>query len=179
MSDPIWYCCRQRAGPLVKECRALRPRFSGDDPPEVSAEKTKAKRYVRTAVNRSSYDRLELRLAEIGWSGTHYVLTFDDEHLPKKREGVKKALAAFLRAVKRWRQKCGKPPDFDYIVVIEGLHGDHRYHVHFVCDYYELSPVEIRRLWKYGMVRDEEPVLLDKQGFRRLAVYFHKERRDG
>ena len=28
-----WFCCRQRAGPLVKECRAQRPRLSRDDLP--------------------------------------------------------------------------------------------------------------------------------------------------
>ena len=26
--DLIWTCVRQRAGPLVKECRAIRPRLS-------------------------------------------------------------------------------------------------------------------------------------------------------
>ena len=31
MSDLIWTCERQRAGPLVKECRAIRPRLSAED----------------------------------------------------------------------------------------------------------------------------------------------------
>ena len=30
-AGPVWYCVRQRAGPLVKECRALRPRLSAVD----------------------------------------------------------------------------------------------------------------------------------------------------
>ena len=29
-----WICVRQRAGPLVKECRALRPRLLLTDSPE-------------------------------------------------------------------------------------------------------------------------------------------------
>lgn len=28
MEDRPWYCVRQRAGPLTKECRAIRPRLS-------------------------------------------------------------------------------------------------------------------------------------------------------
>ena len=175
-----WYCCRQRAGPLVKECRALRPRFGAEDPPDVLAGKRQAKKYEKTAVTRSSIDRLELRLALLGWHGTHYTLTFDDEHLPKNFDGVRRALRAFLERVKRWRKKLGKDPAMDYIYVIEGLHGNHRWHIHFICDYYEgLSPAEIHKLWRGGDVDDDEPVLLDGRAFRRLAVYFHKERRDG
>lgn len=176
---PTWYCCRQRVGPLVKECRALRPRFTVDDTDETRREKTEAKRYVRTAVNRTDIDRLELRLAAIGWSGQHYVLSFDDEALPDRFDGVRKALRSFLKAARRARAKRGRPPDFPYIPIIEGLHGDHRYHIHLIADYYDLSPVEVRQLWKYGTVFDKGPVLKDKQGFRRLALYFHKERVDG
>lgn len=65
--------------------------------------------------------------------------------------------------------------------MIEGRHGDHRWHIHFVASYYELSPAEVELLWHGGMApRDEDgelgkPVLLDRQGFRRLAEYLHKE----
>ena len=41
------YCVRQRAGPLVKECRALRPRLSRDDSPYERAEKNKILRPPR------------------------------------------------------------------------------------------------------------------------------------
>ena len=33
--DLIWTCVRQRAGPLVKECRAIRPRLSSNDTVDV------------------------------------------------------------------------------------------------------------------------------------------------
>jgi hypothetical protein len=176
-----WYCCRQLAGPLVKECRALRPCFSRDDTPSERSGKLESLRKIRTAVNRCNTDRIEIRLAAIGWDATHYVLTFDDEHLPKTYAGVQKAQRSFIKSVRRWREKSGKPPDFDWLSVIEGLHGDHRYHVHFVCDYYELPPVEVVRLWKFGFPDEDDesyvgaPVLLDHKGFFRLADYLNKE----
>ena len=37
--DLIWTCVRQRAGPLVKECRAIRPRLSSNDTPYERTEK--------------------------------------------------------------------------------------------------------------------------------------------
>ncbi len=178
-----WFCCRQRAGPLVKECRAQRPRLSRDDLPSERSGKLESRRKIRTAVNRCCKDRLEVRLAAIGWDATHYVLTFDDEHLPKNYAGVQSALRSFIKAARRWRQKCGKPPDFDWVAVIEGKHGDHRYHVHFVADYYELSPAEVCKLWRYGFPDEGDesfvgsPVLLDAKGFRRLAEYLDKEAR--
>lgn len=188
MPDPgPWICCRQRAGPLVKECRALRPRFSAED----TAQDHKAKAEVkRSAVSRKNVDRLEIRLALFGSGGTHYTLGYDDDHLPRDFGGVRRRLRAFFARVGRWRD--GAP--LDYIYAIEGLHGDHRYHVHFVCPYEDLSPAEIKRLWRQCEVIDDEPVLLTRSyqdprtgewvkvsdgGYRRLAEYFNKERSDG
>lgn len=189
-----WICCRQCAGNLVKECRALRPRFSAADTAEDRAAKRDIKRRQRCAVNRSPKDKLELYLALMGNAGTHYTLTFDDAHLPDTFYGVRRELSNFFKRVQRWRVSLDKPPPFDYIYAIEGLHGDHRYHAHFVTDYYELCPAEVGRLWTGGDVIDEEPVLRTRRflvstthelvvvsdgGYRRLAEYFNKEREDG
>ena len=197
-----WYCCRQRAGPLVKECRALRPRFSPSDTDEDRRAKADIKRAARCAVNRSPVDKLELRLALIGKTGMHYTLTFDDHNLPSDFYGVRRLGANFLKRVQRWRVSCGKPPTFDYVYAIEGLHGDHRYHIHFVARDEDLCPAEINPsesgdwpgLWRYGIVDDTEQVLKQRRyidpetgervavsdgGFRRLAKYFNKEREDG
>lgn len=174
-----WYCCRQRAGPLVKECRALRPRYGPDDTQIAHAGKASAKKYIRTAVNRSPVDRLEERLAAIGWDATHYTLTFDDDHLPSSYRDLQLAQRAFVKSARRWRESLGASPDFAWVSVLEGLHGDHRYHIHFVADYGELDPESVRHLWRGGDMCDARPVLLNREGFRRLAVYFHKERRDG
>lgn len=187
--QPIWHCVRQRAGPLVKECRALRPRFRPDDSALDRRGKEELKRYQRNAVNRKTVDRLELRLALLGNMGTHYTLTFDSASLPQDFAGVRRSLRAFLGRVARWRE--GQP--LDYLYAIEGLHGDHRYHIHMACPYEQLSPVEVLALWRNGEVDDEpvlrkrrfldpdtgEPVEVSDRGFRGLAEYLNKERTDG
>ena len=188
-----WYCCRQRAGPLVKECRALRPRFSPDDTDDDHSAKSRVKKYERCAVNRRQVDRLELHLALLGEHGTMYTLTFDADHLPQDFNGVRRALRSFFGRVRRWRAGMGKPPNIDYIYCIEGLHGARRYHVHLILRDDELCPTEVRFLWRNGIV-DDEPVLHKKRvidpqtgervtvyadGYRRIAEYLNKERTDG
>lgn len=191
MADPyVWHCCRQRAGTLVKECRALRPRFRADDSALDHRAKAELKKYQKSAVNRRQVDRLEIRLAVLGPLGTHYTLTFDDEHLPRDFSGVRRALRAFFARVKRY---LGDSEPLDYIYAIEGLHGDHRYHIHFVAPYNRLSPAEVAYLWRQGSV-DDEPVLRTRSfrdpesgawvkvsdgGYLRVAEYLNKERTDG
>lgn len=174
MSDPLWYCTRQRAGPLVKECRAIRPRLSAQDTREDARDKKEILRYAHSAVCRTQVDRLELRLALFGYEGSHYTLTFDDEHLPRDFAGVRRALRAFLARFRRWRR--GEP--YDWIYAIEGRHGDHRWHVHMILRDSQFSPAEVRYLWRQGQV-DDEPVLRREGGYRRLAEYLNKERPDG
>lgn len=177
MSD-LYYCVRQRAGCLVKEYRgASLPRYSPTDTDEDRREKAVLKAQRRTVFSRHSTDRLELMLALLGKHATHYVLEFDDEHLPQRFADVRKALRAFLRRTERFRG--GEP--LDWIAVIEGLHGAHRYHIHFVTDYYQLSPAEVQFLWGCGEVTDW-PVFKRRGkvcGYRYLARYLTKERSDG
>lgn len=196
-----WYCCRQRAGPLVKECRALRARFTADDTDYDHAKKSELKRRQNGTLDRKQVDRLELRLALIGRTAIMYTLTFDNEHLPGDFKGVRRALRSFFQYVRRYRAEQGRDPAFDYIYCIEGIHGNRRYHVHFICDYYEISPAEMlpsesgewKGLWRRGGV-DLEYVLapnrkvclannrivdVDRGGFRRIAEYLNKERTDG
>ena len=173
-----WYCCRQRAGPLVKECRALRPRLRAEDTDTDRKEKLKLRREQNGTFNRKQVDKLELRLALFGRNGWMHTLTFDNANLPHHFREVRGELQAFFKRCQRWRKNLDKPPSFDYLYAIEGLHGEHRWHVHFITDYNELSPAEVRFLWKKGMV-DSEPVLLGSGGFRRMAEYLNKERTDG
>lgn len=181
-----WYCCRQRAGPLVKECRRTGVRFSPDDTREDRRIKSELKRVQRCMLNRKPEDRLELRLALLGWTGTHYTLTYDDEHLPQNFMDVRKNIRAFLMRAERFRASVGQSGPLDYIYAIEGLHGERRYHVHFVCRYDDLPPAVVHEsesgdwpgLWRNGIVFDY-PVIRDDSGFRRLAEYLNKERPDG
>lgn len=176
MSDLIWICERQRAGPLVKECRAIRPRLSAEDSVYDRTEKNKILLPKGDcSVCRTQVDRLELRLALFGWTGVHYTLTFDSEHLPPKHRDVRRVWRAFLARAKRWLRGSS----FDYIYLIEGKHGDHRYHIHAVFNDNDLPPAVVRHLWKCGNV-DDEPVLRGKyDSYRRLAKYFNKESSDG
>ena len=171
MADGPWICVRQRAGPLIKECRALRPRLSKDD----STWERNQKNHILiprgdSSVCRSSVDRLELRLALFGFEGSFYSLTFDDEHLPPAFRDVEKVWRSYLYQLRKWR---GCP--FDYVYNIEGKHGDHRYHLHLVLRDSDFSPAEVRHLWQRGWV-DDEPVLRGpNDSYRRLARYLLKE----
>ena len=173
MAEGRWICCRQQAGPLVKECRYIIPRRYQDDGPEDRRDKNAILRARRSAVGRRSVDRLELYLAQFGYDGVHYTGTFDSEHLPRRFEDLRCACRAFVEHARRWKGR-----GFDRIVCMEGLHGDHRYHIHLVLRYSDFSPAEVQHLWRYGQV-DDEPVLRSEGGFRRLAESFNKERPDG
>lgn len=175
MSDQLWYCTRQRAGPLVKECRAIRPRIGPADTREDAKAKREIQRYAHSAVCRSSADRLELRLAMFGYEGIHYTLTYDDDHLPRNFSEARKSFRAFREKLKRWRH--GRP--FDWVGCIEGKHGDHRLHLHMVLRDSDFPPEVIRYLWKGGWDVDDEPLIRKDGGYRRLAEYFNKERADG
>ena len=151
----VWYCTRQRAGPLVKECRALRPRFSPQDDAYTRSEKAEFRRRYRSAVCRTPVDRLELCLALFGFEGTHYECSFDEEHLPTRFGGVRKVLSAFFKRCKRWRHNQA----FDYVYAIEYGSQHCRYHVHLVLRDSEFSPAEVRYLWRQGDVQDRKSVV--------------------
>lgn len=176
ISAPVWYCVRQRAGPLVKECRSIRPRLSAGDSPWERAEKNKILRPPRdSSVCRTRVDRLELRLALFGYEGSVYTLTFDREHEPERFQDVRRAWRSFLYRLKKWRQR-----PFDYVYLIEGKHGDHRYHIHLVLRDSDFSPAEVRHLWRYGENVEDQPLLrYPRDSYRRTAKYFNKEATDG
>lgn len=169
-----YYCTRQRAGPLTKECRSMRPRLSDNDDAWTRSEKNRILKSPHSAVCRSSTDRLELRLALFGFDGLMYTLTFAPDNLPRNFRDVRRVLRAFLA---RLRRAFGKRP-FDYVYIIEGKHGEHRYHVHLVLNKRDFSRAQVESLWRRGIVH-AEPVLKSNGGFRRLARYLNKERADG
>lgn len=169
-----FFCAAQSAGPLTIASEALRPRF-----PEGGKPSPQAMRYQRCAVNRWPVDRLEARLALIGWGAWQYTLTFDDRWLPEKYRGVQKSFGLFRKRVAYWRRRCGQPADWMWAAAIEGKHGDHRWHVHFVCDGDDFNDTALEHAWRYGEITDSSPVLKDRQGFFRLARYLNKESRDG
>lgn len=150
---------------------ALRPRLSANDTPYQRNEKNKILRSPRdSSVCRTRVDRLELRLALFCFVGIVYTLTFDPYHLPDRFSDVRKRWRSFLRLLNLWKPNWSR----DYIYLIEGRHGDHRYHIHLVLRNSDFSPAEIRYLWKYGEV-DDEPLLLGPYDtYRRTAKYWNK-----
>ncbi len=160
---------------MVKECRALRPRLSGGDSPYERAEKNKILCPPRdSAVCRNRVDRLELRLALFGFEGTCYTLTFDGDSVPEKFRDVRRTWRALLGRMRRQREQ-----PFDYIYLIEGRHGDHRYHIHAVLRDDDFPPEAVRHLWPYGDV-DDQPLLRGPyDSYRRMARYYNKEAADG
>ncbi len=175
-AESKWYCVRQRAGPLVKESRSIRPRLSSNDSRWEQVEKNKILCPPRdSSVCRTRVNRLELRLALFGYEGSVYTLTFDREHEPERFQDVRRAWRSFLYRLKKWRGH-----GFDYVYLIEGRHGDHRYHIHLVLRDSDFSPVEVRHLWRFGSNVDDQPLLRNSQdSYRRTAKYFNKEASDG
>lgn len=139
LNEPVFYCVRQRAGPLVKECRAL-------------------------------------RLALFGFEGSVYSLTFDEGHLPPKFTDARRCWRSFLRRLNLWKPAWSR----DYVYLIEGRHGGHRYHIHLVLRDSDFSPAEVRYLWRFGDNVDDGPLLKSPyDSYRRTAAYFNKEATDG
>lgn len=165
--DGPWCCIRQRAGPFVKVFSTDNRRF---------LRLCQKRSLTSPALSGTSLDRLELRLALFGYDGIFYTLTFAPEYLPKDLDGAKKVWGAFLKRVNRWRK--GVPLDY-YVYRVEGLHGDHRLHIHAFLRGADVPPEVVRSLWTWGFV-DGEPFDQERvraeEGYRCLAKYFTKER---
>lgn len=166
------YCVvRQRAGPLVKTYTTDRLRYV------LRAGQREAVPYKSPAMWCSSADKLELYLALFGYAGSHYVLTYDDAHLPGCFADVRKSLTAFIKRVHRAAPQCRR-----YVYAIEVGHSRGRWHLHFVADGTELPLDLVRELWRGGFVNPgggEWPVLHPQGGYRRLARYICKDRDGG
>lgn len=152
----LCYCVRQQAGPLTS--------------PYERAEKNKLLRPPRdSSVCRNPVDRLELLLALFGYDGWSYVLTFDDEHLPPTFADVRRCWRSLLR---RMRLYHGGP--IDYVYLIEGRHGVHRYHMHLTVRYSDFPPVVMEDLWRFGFVEGAPLLCIGRDPYdtyRRTAKY--------
>lgn len=167
MAEPF-LCVKQRAGPLVKVMVTDNYGYLARYGPGA------VRRRCGPALSRTSRDKLELRLALFGFDGIFYTLTFDDEHLPDNLAGVQRVWDAFAKRLRRWLRR---PVDY-YVYRIEGLHGDHRYHIHAFLRDQDFPPAVVQYLWTWGYA-DDEPWdrrrVLSAQGYRSLAKYFTKE----
>ena len=172
----MWVCWRQRSGRLVKVCKALPPRRSRWDSPEVRAEKNKIlKNPLRSPLRRTPADRVELMLALMGDRSTCYTLTYFDNFLPGSYQEARGQLSAFLRRLRRYKKE-----KFFYVYAIEGRHGDHRYHLHITLRDEDFDQATVEYLWGYGENVVATPLIRgENDSYYRMARYYTKERADG
>ena len=169
------------AGPVTKTVIYSMP--APRDPENVRAAKKKASTAARRAMNyKSAISNLELLLAcNFGGDDLFCSLTYDDEHLPQKRQAARKKVRAFISRIRETRRRAGLP--FKYVYVTEGLHGDRRIHHHIVINSVSPGDTEIiKSQWLYGF-SDVEPIrrhYYEPAGnyinYEKLARYMAKER---
>lgn len=172
----LWTCERQVAGDLIKERRWVCAKHKRDE----SAGEKRAKDAIgatvrQTAFRKTPKDRLELMLGVMGYDSTCYHLTFADAFLPKNFRGVQKEWRNFLKRL----QRCSGERHIDYIYAIEGLHGDHRLHVHAVFRKSQVNLERVRMAWGGGENILCEQMKDGPDSFAELARYLTKEKRDG
>lgn len=176
MNKSEFVIVRQRAGPFVKAYATDRRSFVARCRGESIDV---AKRRCVPALQRTSVDKLELRLALFGYRGVFYTLTFAPQYLPDSRKGVENAWKAFLRRLQRYTLECKSGKEILYAYRIEGLHGDHRWHLHVLLDGQVFSQDVVRKLWDLGEVYAvpyDRRRVLSEGGYRQLAKYITKER---
>lgn len=173
--DSQFLTVQQRAGPFVKAFSTDRRSFLRRNVDSISEG---VRRRCAPALSRTSVDKLELRLALFGFDGIFYSLTFADEFLPQDYEGVCRIWDAFYKRLKRWLRRALDRPLIYYVYRIEGLHGDHRWHIHVFLREQDFPPAVVQYLWDWGevnMVLYNRERVLSAGGYRALAVYFTKE----
>ena len=130
---------------------------------------------VQEAVNiKTACMRLEFLLyANFSPQDWFVTLTYDDEHLPPNYEAARKNAPAYFRKVREARRVRALP--FGYVYVVEGMHGDHRIHHHFVIQRADGDEMLLRCFWQKGSV--DTRTIEDFGGYRKVARYLTKEPR--
>ncbi len=163
-----------RAGDLVSEViyTAPQPR----DNARTRAEKSKITSEAQKRLNiKTAKRKMEMRIAANFDAGDLFVtLTFDGLHLPARREAALAHMRAFLRLLRAARKTRGE--DLRYIYVLEGQHGEARYHFHVFINSTGPHDVEdIKSLWSCG--DDVDIKYIERDGYLALAEYVTKEQK--
>lgn len=157
---------------------------TASDTPKARAAKTKCSSEARKRLNfRSAWQKLQLLLCCNFGSRDHWVtLTYDDAHLPNRREEAKKDIQKLIDKLRTCWRKAGT--ELKYVYVIEELVDDgqgRRLHFHLVINStgsgrdYEA----IRSLWQKGSNIEIKPLCdeaMFADDFLELAQYLCKER---
>ena len=144
------------------------------DSEHVRAGKSKITSAAQRDLNfRTAQGRLEMLLAaNFGSKDLFCTLTYRDEDLPGSHAVAKARVREFLKLFRNQ----GKRQDavLKYVYVIEGKHGDKRYHHYRVINAVSSADLEtICSLWQYGDVVDVERIA--DRAYIDVARYITKE----
>ncbi len=105
--------------------------------------------YRQRLNDKKSAEKLAATLeANFGLDDLFVTLTYQTE--PANYEKAKNAVTYFLKKYRAARKAAGCP--YEYVYVIEGVHGDQRKHHHIVTRSDGDAAALIRRLWSHGRV---------------------------
>ena len=162
------------AGPLVQLVLYTNVQVRETDSLEARRQKGRVKSAACNYI-KSRRRRLEaLILSNFDSHDWYVTLTFDDQHLPAKREDMVKFWGKFLRRLR----KAGCR-DVKYIRVLEHKHGAARWHIHAVLK--NTPPSKIKKCFWEGKIeisRLEPERVVPHRTSSGLASYFAKEAPD-
>jgi len=162
------------AGPLVRE--ALYPRINRNDSDKVRGEKKKASSAAQQRMNdKYCWQKCEMLLAANFVKGDVVgCLTYRDGELPATRKQVVKNLEDFRKKLSKTMAQ--KHKELLMVWSIEHLHGEGRWHVHFVCNAIDYK--SILTAWGKGEVEMSALRVDRDKNYESIARYFCKEQRE-
>lgn len=175
------------AGPLHIE--VLTSRIQRNDSPKTRQEKKKLTSTAQQLINsKLSKQKLELELAANYVPGDLILtLTYDDEHLPSRRQQCFQAMKYFRKKLSAEYRKHGA--ELVMYSNIEHRHGEGRWHHHAVINAADLDYQTITELWGRGYIKFQRlmigkhkdpkaPGAIKDYSYEGLAAYMTKERQD-
>lgn len=161
----------QRAGNIVR--KSLYTMTNPRDTAEARAAKKQAATAARCKMNlKYSWEKCRLKLAANFGTGDLYVtLTYDNEHLPQKRDDANAQLKKWFRTMRKEYERAGAAP-LRYIYATEVLTSHGRYHHHLVMNRIPDAIELIAAMWPYGLT---DVQYIDERRMVELARYMTKE----
>jgi hypothetical protein len=166
------------AGALVKIAKWDSSPVRATDSPSVRAKKRIPSTEARKATNaRHSCEKAkQIMYANFNPGHLFITLSFRNEYLPKTiKETNTFVYDKFQRPLVQKRKAAGK--ETVWLKVVEGKHGDHRFHAHIVINAGEEEIDMIRALWTYGETNISPIRDTEHKNLSALAAYLTKEGR--
>jgi len=136
-------------------------------------QKSKPTREIQRKLNQRNRERAFRRLLLLNFSEKDLYLTLSYAQEPESREAAQRALAAYLRRVKRRREKAGLAPLRYMACTVGGLAGTRTHH-HLILSG-DLSREELEDLWGLGYANTRR-LRLDQDGAEGLSRYITRQK---